>query len=168
MRRTFRVIDVVEILQHWYAGRPKREVARSLGVHRETVLKYVAPAEREGIAPGGPPVSEAEWQAQARRWFPQLYDASLACPSYPLISRHHEEVKRLIEAGLPVSVIHQRLSDEAGLTSSVASLRRYVKLYFPGEVQREEVVIWRPEVEPGSDLLEWARPSTSDMDVLLT
>ena len=145
------MIDVVEILQHWYAGRPKREVARSLGVHRETVLKYVMPAEREGLVPGGPAVSEQEWQAMARRWFPQLYDASLARPTYPLISRHHEEVKRLIEAGVPVSVIHQRLADEAGFSSSVASLRRYVRLYFPGEVHRDEVVIWRPEVEAGSE-----------------
>ena len=26
------MVDVTEILQHWYAGRPKVEVARSLGV----------------------------------------------------------------------------------------------------------------------------------------
>jgi hypothetical protein len=29
-RRTFTMVDVTEILQHWYAGRPKVEVARSL------------------------------------------------------------------------------------------------------------------------------------------
>ena len=44
-RRTFTVIDVVEILRHWYAGRSKVEVAQSLGVDPKTVRRYVAPAE---------------------------------------------------------------------------------------------------------------------------
>jgi hypothetical protein len=29
-RRTFTMVDITEILQHWYAGRPKVEVTRSL------------------------------------------------------------------------------------------------------------------------------------------
>ena len=53
-RRTFDVIDVVEILQHWHAGRPKSVIASSLGVDPKTVRKYVAPAEAAGLAPGGP------------------------------------------------------------------------------------------------------------------
>jgi len=48
------MIDVVEILQHWHAGRPKAEVAASVGVDRGTVRKYVAPAEAAGLVPGGP------------------------------------------------------------------------------------------------------------------
>ena len=66
------MVDVTEILQHWYAGRPKVEVARSLGVDAKTVRRYVAPAEAAGMAPGGPPVSEEQWRALARDWFPQL------------------------------------------------------------------------------------------------
>jgi len=31
------MVDVAEILEHWYAGRPKMEVARSLGVDAKTV-----------------------------------------------------------------------------------------------------------------------------------
>ena len=46
------MIDVVEILQHWHAGRPKVVVASSLGVDVKTVRKYVAPAEAAGIVPG--------------------------------------------------------------------------------------------------------------------
>src|SRR2546430_15426556 len=70
-RRTFTMVDVTEILQHWYAGRPKVEVARSLGVDAKTVRRYVAPAEAAGMAPGGPPVSEEQWRALARQWVPQ-------------------------------------------------------------------------------------------------
>jgi len=38
-RRTFEMIDVIEILQHWHAGRPKTVVAASLGVDPKTVRK---------------------------------------------------------------------------------------------------------------------------------
>jgi hypothetical protein len=39
VRRTFTVIDVAEILGHWYAGRAKVQVGRSLGVDAKTVRK---------------------------------------------------------------------------------------------------------------------------------
>ena len=65
-RRTFDVIDVVEILIHWYAGRSKNEMAASLGVDRKTLRKYIAPAEAAGIVPGGPPMGEADWRSWCR------------------------------------------------------------------------------------------------------
>jgi hypothetical protein len=43
------VIDVTEILVHWHAGRPEKEMAHSLGVDRKTLRKYIAPAEAAGI-----------------------------------------------------------------------------------------------------------------------
>ena len=43
-RRSFSVVDVTEFLTHWHAGRSISEVDRSLGVDRNTVRKYVAPA----------------------------------------------------------------------------------------------------------------------------
>ena len=41
-RRSFAVHDVTEVLIHWQAGRPLREIARSLGVDRNTIRKYIA------------------------------------------------------------------------------------------------------------------------------
>ena len=73
-RRTFSVIDVVEILKHWYAQRNVSEIARGLGLDRKTVRKYVAAPEREGIVPGGPPVTSEEWARRVRVWFPELTD----------------------------------------------------------------------------------------------
>ena len=49
-RRAFDVIDVVDLLQHWHAGRSKADVAASVGVDRGTVRKYVAPAETAGVS----------------------------------------------------------------------------------------------------------------------
>jgi len=60
------VIDVMEILVHWHAGRSKNEMAQSLGVDRKTLRKYIAPAEAAGIVPGGPAKSEQEWAGLVR------------------------------------------------------------------------------------------------------
>jgi hypothetical protein len=68
------VVDIIEILVHWHAGRNNSEIAQSLGVDRKTVRKYAAAAEAAGMVPGGPPLSEAEWDARARAWFPELAD----------------------------------------------------------------------------------------------
>ena len=160
------MIDIVEILTHWYAGRSKTEVGRSLGVHRDTVAKYVAPAEAEGFVAGGPAVSEETWRKNAREWFPELYDPRLSRPSEPRIAPCHEVISKLVGV-VPVSVIHQRLKDEGLLDVSVASLRRYVRAHFAAEVRAGDVVLWRPEVEPGVEaqvdygyLGMWSDPST--------
>jgi transposase len=165
-RRTFTVVDVVEVLTHWYAGRPKVEVARSLGVDAKTVRKYVAVAEAAGFAPGGPPVSEAQWRALVREWFPFLVDTRLRQPSWPVIEAHRGRIEKLVGV-VPASVIHQRLTDEHGLEASVASVRRWLRANFPEEVRRGDVVVWRPEVDPGDEaqvdygyLGVWLDPAT--------
>jgi hypothetical protein len=149
-RRTFKVIDVVEILTYWYAGRPKVEVARSLGVDPKTVRRYVAAAEAAGLVPGGPPVSEEQWRRWVREWFPALTDFRLRQPSWGRIEAHRGLIESWVGV-VPASVIHQRLSDEHGLEASVASLRRYLRAHFPAEVRSGEVTIWRPPVDPGDE-----------------
>ena len=62
----------------------------SLNVDRKTVRKYVAVAEAAGMVPGGPPLSEAEWDAKAREWFPELADTRLRQVTWPAIEPHHE------------------------------------------------------------------------------
>ena len=55
-RRTIRVIDVVELLQHWHAGRRLGELSLSLGVDPKTIRKYTAPAQ---TAPYGQPLRDS-------------------------------------------------------------------------------------------------------------
>jgi transposase len=149
-RRTFTVVDVVEILQHWYAGRPKVEVARSLGVDPKTVRRYVAAAEAAGLSAGGPPVSDEQWRARAREWFPALADFKLRQPSWGQIDAYRELIETLVGV-VPMSVIHQRLRDEHGLEASVASVRRYMRAHFDQEIRAGQVTIWRPPVDPGDE-----------------
>ena len=147
-RRTFTVIDVVEILVHWYAGRAKVEVARSLGVDPKTVRRYVAAAEEAGLVPEGPPICEEQWRVWVREWFPSRVDTRLRQPSWGEIDRYRELIEDLVGV-VPVSVIHQRLRDEYGLEASVASLRRYLRAHFDEASRLGQLTVWRPPVDPG-------------------
>ena len=115
------MIDVVEILQHWHAGRSKADVAASVGVDRGTVRKYVAPAEAAGLAPGGPALSRAEWVELVRGWFPELVDAKARSLTYPEINAHRERIEVMLATNT-VTTVHQRLRDEHGLAASVTEL----------------------------------------------
>src|SRR3954464_12115866 len=86
------VIDVVEILEHWHAGRSKSQVAASVGVDRATVRKYVAPAEAAGLTPGGPPLSRAEWSELVTGWFPELVEAKARSLTWPSIDAHRDRI----------------------------------------------------------------------------
>src|SRR4029077_7162286 len=88
-RRTFDVVDIIEILVHWHAGRKNSEIAQSLGGDRKTTRKYVAAAQAAGLRPGGPPVSGERWAELARQWFPELPDTRLRQGSWPALPTHH-------------------------------------------------------------------------------
>ncbi len=147
------MIDVVEVLQHWHAGRSKTDVAASVGVDRGTVRKYVAPAEAEGLVPGGPALSRQAWLELVQRWFPELVDAKLRSLTYPEINGHRDRIESWLDDEVTVSTIHQRLRDEHGLQAGLSSVRRYVWLEFTDrEPDRDAVTVLRPEVAPGSEV----------------
>jgi hypothetical protein len=153
-RRTFEVIDLVEPYTHWCAGRPKLEVARSLGLDPKTVRKYVAAAEAAGLEPGGPTLSEQEWRVKVWAWFPSRYDTRLVQPTWGKIRETGTTTRsRCSSAWCRFSVIHQRLRDEAGLEVSAPSLRRYARHHFQGRARSGEVEIFRPPVDPGEECL---------------
>ncbi len=149
-RRQFEVIDVVEVLQHWHAGRPKSVVASSLGVDVKTVRKYVAPAVEAGLVPGGPTVSRAEWAELVRGWFPELVDAKARSLTFAVIDAHRARIEQMLGTNT-VSTVHQRLRDEHALTAGISSFRRYVGSEFPDESLRDRVTVLRGDVDAGEE-----------------
>ena len=161
------MIDVIEILTHWYAGRSQNELATSLGVDRKTLRKYTAPAVAAGMAPGGPPMDEADWRRLATEWFPQLTDHRLRQVSWPGIEPHRDYIAAQLKAGVTVATIHQRLRDEHGLDASVASVRRWVRANLPEQARRAQVTVLGDAPPPGEQaqidygrLGMWLDPAT--------
>jgi transposase len=138
-RRTFYVIDIVEILVHWEAGRSQHELADSLAIDRKTIRKYTAPAVAAGMVPGSGPRSRAEWAQLVRGWFPELSDTRLRQVTWPAIEVHRDYIVAQLELGVTAATIHQRLRDEHGLDTSVASFRRWVRANLPEELRRAAV-----------------------------
>jgi DNA-binding transcriptional regulator LsrR (DeoR family) len=126
-RRTFDVIDIVEILVHWQAGRSQHEIADSLRVDRKTIRRYTAPAVVAGMVPGEPARSRAEGVELVRGWFPHVVDTRLRQVTWPAIEVHRDYVVAQLELGVTAATIHQRLRDEHRLDVSVASFRRWVR-----------------------------------------
>ena len=145
------MMDVTEILVHWYAGRSQSEVAISLGVDRKTIRKYLAPAIAAGITPGGPAMSTAEWAELVGQWFPEITDTRLRQTTWPEIERHRDYIADMLKIGVTQATIHQRLRDEQGLVASVASLKRWVAANLPEEVQRDRVTVLGDEAAPGAE-----------------
>jgi hypothetical protein len=151
-RRTFQMIDVVEILQHWHAGRPKLVVSASLGVDPKTVRKYVAPAEAAGTRPGdGRVLDRVGWAALVAEWFPELTDARARSSTWPVLEARRDLIAKMLETNT-LATVHQRLRDEQDLQVSVTSLRRYVWRAFPERCQPDPKVL-RPLVPAGQEAL---------------
>lgn len=100
------------------SGHSNREVARLLGVHRDTVNKYVRELQNRELAasknrPNAPPVEEA-----------------VPCEATPgpksNCAPYREQVLAKLDAGLSATRIHQDLQAEHGATFSYYSVRRYV------------------------------------------
>jgi transposase len=150
-RRSFTVVDITEILTHWYAGRSISELSVSLGVDRKTIRKYVEPAVAAGLAPGGKPLSANDWADLVGRWFPHLSDTRLRQVTWPQIDEHADYIKTQLAAGVTQATIWQRLRDEHGLATSVASFRRWVAGNVAEEARRSQVTVLRDEVAAGEE-----------------
>ncbi len=146
------MVDIVEILIHWHAGRSQSQIASSLGLDRKTVKKYVDPAVAAGLSPGGGPVrSPQEWGELVREWLPQLADTRLRQTTWPQIEAHRDYIVSMLNAGVSKQTIWQRLRDEAGLTASMSSLKRYVEANLAEQDQRAKVTVLRDDPPPGEE-----------------
>ena len=145
------MVDIIEILVHWHAGRNNTEIAASLNVDRKTVRKYVVAAEAAGMVPGGPPPAEAEWDAKVREWFPELADTRLRQVTWPAIEPHHEFIRGQLKAGVTVTTIHQRLRDEHGLAASYPTFYRYCRSRWPERMRSAPRVTVRLDDPPAGE-----------------
>ena len=53
-------VEIPEIIRRWQAGDSQRKIASGTGLSRDTIAKYVAAAQEEGIAQDGPVPTEEQ------------------------------------------------------------------------------------------------------------
>ena len=164
-RREFEVCDIVEIYLHWQAGEGVRRIARSLGLDRSTVKKYISPALEAGFKPGEPK-TEAEWIAFIQKTFPEVADPVNRHKVFGEIGCFHDQIEKDLTEN-KASTVWQRLHDEAGLKASLTSFRRYIRAMMPEAVLAQEITVWRPDLPPGEEaqvdfgyLGKWMDPVT--------
>jgi transposase len=168
-RRSFTVRDITEILMHWQAGRSVRQIARSLGVDRSTVRKYVRLAASLGYQPQQTNLSAQEWAAILEHHAPALNTAPPRSAVFSEIAGYHEKIESDLQTN-SASTIWQRLHDEHGLQASLRSFRRYLDTYFPEHRHKVHLTVLRDDPPPGREVQVdfaylglWHDPETGQM-----
>jgi transposase len=147
------VANVVEVLEHWAAGRPLRAIGESLGLDRNTVRKYIGPAREAGFGPGnGVPQERSSWDELAAR---------------------RDEIVERLKVNRP-STVWQRMHDDEGLQASLPSFRRYALANFPEAYgRRQGITVLRDDPPPGEEaqvdfgrLGKWTDPVSGETMIL--
>ncbi|MEW6227199.1 MAG: DDE-type integrase/transposase/recombinase [Bacillota bacterium] len=141
--------DLAEILEHRQAGRDNSAIARSLGVDRKTVRKYVAAAVARGVE-RLKPLTREQWVAFAREHFPEAVDRMARSPWVAELAPHESLIREQLGTNR-VSTVRQRLVERTGIKVSLSTFRRYVRSHLPDALPSRPVPVWRPEVEPGEE-----------------
>jgi transposase len=164
-RRRIEVNDVVEVLVQWQVGRRVKQIARSTGLARNTVRKYLAQVTSRAGLQKQPALPRAELWARVSESCPELVEPAACTELAGELRELHDE----IVAGLKESTattVWQRLRDADRLHCSITSFRRYLYREVR-EVDPQRVVVRRPEPELGEQaeidfgvLGSWLNPAT--------
>jgi transposase len=100
------------------------------------------------MAPGGDPVGDERWAELAAEWFPGVAGARPNQVTWGEFDKHADWIAAQMDAGVVLSVVHQRLRDEHGLAASLSSLRRWVAGTMP-ERRRPAATGLMPPPPPG-------------------
>ena len=113
------------------SGHSNREIAELVGVHRETVGKYVAAAEAD----------EGSIPAKPDHRVPTKNGPTNCCEPY------REIILEKLEQGLQGTRIYQDLRDDHGFTASYSSVRRFLQ----GLRKSKVVPVRRIETDPAEE-----------------
>ncbi len=143
MGKVTTVFDIRELLRQLRAQESGRAIHRATGLGRPTIAKYRRWAEQAGwLDPAQPLPSLTEIQAR----LPSLQ----ATPPPQMVSTvepYRAVVTQLLERGLEIEAIYQRLKEDHGYPGKYLSVWRFVRHL---SVTCPDVTV-RVEVEPGAE-----------------
>ncbi len=117
-------MEIKEIIRRWQAGNSQRRIAASTGLSRDTVRKYLAAAQAEGIAQGGPAPTEDQLSRLATiSW---LGPRAAKTPRQDLLEPWSDQIYQWITKDrLQMTRIHELLAVR-GCQVSYPSQRRFI------------------------------------------
>jgi hypothetical protein len=149
-RRSFTVRDIVEILKHWHAGRSARQIAKSLGVGRKSIAKFIAAAEAAGYHPGQPQRSATQWNEFVCANFPDYANNQHQPPIFAQITPFHDQIVDALKKNR-ASTVWQRLHDDDHLPCSLPTFYRYLKYACPESYHPTAITVLRDDPPPGEE-----------------
>ena len=118
-------MEIQEIIRRWQAGAGPRQIAAGMGLARNTVRKYLAAAQAEGIVRDGPEPAEEQLSRLAAIGRPGLLRPQ--APSDDLLEPWADQVYQWLTGDrLQLTRIHELLAAR-GCAVSYSTLRRFVQ-----------------------------------------
>ena len=111
--------NIREVFERSREGQSDREIARDLGLSRVTVRKY-----REALAG----LDESAVEKQLQQW---ATEEARPQQTVSTVEPYRKVVKKLVDAGVEMRTIHDRLRSDHGYKGSYSSVRRFVRWLKP-------------------------------------
>lgn len=135
-----RVQIILDIIYRLRAGQSQRSIVRDLGYARVTVRKYAKWADERGyLNPASPLPKLEELQSEL--------PPAARTNNISTVEPYRDVAKKLVDQGVEMVAIHNRLSKNYGYTGSYTSVRRFVAKLSP----KESEVFVRMETPPGQE-----------------
>jgi transposase len=118
------LIQVVDVLRRWQAGDSARAIARSTGLARDTIGKYLREARRLGLTPHGPPPTNAQLLALGR--LGDTTPPARAAPQSARLEPYRDQIAHWLQVDkLQLTRIAELLAPE--ISVPYTTLRRFVR-----------------------------------------
>ena len=140
--------EVVETIYQWHKGMKIQNISRSLGLDRKTVRKYVRIAGSLGIAQGGPAPDEQDLVGKLKGLL-SAQACSFETPALDLITRHRDEIEKLLDdKEMTGKQVWRLLRENHGIRVGYSTIKRYLRSEFAFGRTKATV---RIETPPGEE-----------------
>ena len=139
-------VEIEEIIRQWQAGRGVREIARSTGISRNTVRKYLLTAQSYGLVRKGQPPTDLQltYLMQLNQVGPQ----KIIAPTDTVLEPYSSQIEQWLKHDRLKLVRVQDLLAQKNCLVAYTCLRRYVrkKGWFGKDTHN---TVRMPDTEPG-------------------